>query len=245
HRIRRTFGPTEYMAFLELQRNGTPHFHVLTRGSYIPQKWLSDAWHSLTGAFKVDIRQVRRVAGAVAEVTKYLTKTAGDLQTKAPGVAIVTRSRGWLPPDFDDTSEPADPHAHRLYVGLTCREISATLQPLGGSLRAVPDSPGKCIVVLPRPPTHHDLGRLISDGSWSQAAFALLLLHRFNPDYVHGPTFADELELLWDSFRPGVGRHFTPAQPLATPAPSFADLPLSPPVQHALFPGGLPAPIAA
>lgn len=52
-----------------------PHYHVLVRGSFIPQRDLSSHWLSITKtSMIVDIRRVRRVDNAVDYVTKYLTK---------------------------------------------------------------------------------------------------------------------------------------------------------------------------
>lgn len=237
-RIRRNYPRLEYMSFLELQHNGTPHLHVLTRGSYISQRWLSRAWVSLTGAFKVDIRKIDRVPGAVAEVTKYLTKTAGSLQVKAPGQPIVTKSRRWLPPDFNKDSDPPDPFDFRLYIPIDTRGIASILEQLGGCLESVHDHPSRRIVVLPRPPTYDTLASTICNGSWGQAAFALILLHAFSPAYAYGISLEEDLDALWCSFTPGVGRDAPPPDRLVRPAPQFPGERPVIPLQAALFAGG-------
>lgn len=64
----------EYFLVWEWTRRGWPHAHLLVRGPFIPQRWLSRQWNELTGAPVVDIRQVSTPAGAVNYLAKYLTK---------------------------------------------------------------------------------------------------------------------------------------------------------------------------
>lgn len=129
------------MAALEIQKNGTPHLHVLQRGTYIPQRWLSAAWLSLTGSFKVYIEKVNHVEGAVDELTKYLCKTAAQVQAACPGRPLWTMSRNWLPADFDDKSdrEPRDPYA--CHFRLAMADVEWVLEKLDAFLEEVPDRP--------------------------------------------------------------------------------------------------------
>ena len=77
-RIRRAYGPYEYALVWELTQQGTPHCHVLSRGKYIPQSWLKQTWHELTGAEIVWIRAVRNDTLHAAHACKYLGKACGQ-----------------------------------------------------------------------------------------------------------------------------------------------------------------------
>lgn len=77
-RIRRKYGKFEYIAAREYTQSGLIHIHLLYRGSYIPQRWLSNAWKRLNNARIVDIRlidmQRRKKSQIGAYMVKYLTK---------------------------------------------------------------------------------------------------------------------------------------------------------------------------
>lgn len=75
-RIRTAFGPGafEYCLIWEVTRKGWPHIHLLTRGAFIPQRWLSACWKELTDAPVVDIRQIVSNVQLAAYVLKYITK---------------------------------------------------------------------------------------------------------------------------------------------------------------------------
>jgi len=72
--IRRKFGPFEYLRILEVTKKGWPHYHLMARCGYVPQKWLSARWDELTGARIVDIRKVNRNEDVYFYVLKYLSK---------------------------------------------------------------------------------------------------------------------------------------------------------------------------
>ncbi len=78
---RRVGKSISFIAVLEFQKNGYAHLHVML-GHYLPQEWLSEAWHAVGGGRYVDIRFVdmHRVA---SYVSKYLTKEM--LLSKATG----------------------------------------------------------------------------------------------------------------------------------------------------------------
>lgn len=63
-----------FLAVVEAHESGFPHIHVFLRCDFIPQKWIKRAWQEITGAFKVDIRQIRNQNGAARYATKYVTK---------------------------------------------------------------------------------------------------------------------------------------------------------------------------
>jgi hypothetical protein len=63
--IREQFGPTEYLAVVELTTGRRtpghrPHLHMLVRGPSLPKRWLSERWRFHTkGAWKVDFQRLR------------------------------------------------------------------------------------------------------------------------------------------------------------------------------------------
>lgn len=75
-RIRRRCAPApvEYFLVWELTRAGHPHAHLLLRGPFISQRWLSAQWADLAGSPIVDIRAVSNAQAAASYVAKYLTK---------------------------------------------------------------------------------------------------------------------------------------------------------------------------
>ena len=71
-RIARRFGRIEYVTVVEAQKRGAAHLHVVYRGPYIPQRWLSRA--AKASGFG-PIADIRRPPRAIARyVAKYLTK---------------------------------------------------------------------------------------------------------------------------------------------------------------------------
>src|SRR4030067_709153 len=60
---------------LEIGPNFNLHVHCIVFGPYIPQEVLSRAWEQIsTDSFIVDIREVRKLRGAVSYLLKYVTK---------------------------------------------------------------------------------------------------------------------------------------------------------------------------
>lgn len=73
-RVRKQLGSFEYCRVLEVTGKGWPHYHLLARCGYIPQKTLSDFWAGLTGSPIVDVRAIRQGQNSVNYVCKYLRK---------------------------------------------------------------------------------------------------------------------------------------------------------------------------
>ena len=46
-RIRRKYGRFEYLSVKELTKEGFKHLHIIYRGRFISQKWLSEAWEEI------------------------------------------------------------------------------------------------------------------------------------------------------------------------------------------------------
>ena len=64
----------EFMAVFERTKNGEPHLHIAQRGSFMPQKWLSNQMHKILGAKVVDIRYIRDQKRIAYYVAKYVGK---------------------------------------------------------------------------------------------------------------------------------------------------------------------------
>ena len=76
-RIRRSFGCFEYFAVREQTSSGLVHIHLLYRGSYIPQSWLSGAWAEIHRAPVVWIREVDLKRDSKKKIAGYLVKYLG------------------------------------------------------------------------------------------------------------------------------------------------------------------------
>ena len=76
-RLRRR-GQFEYLAVRERTKSGLTHLHVLCRGRFIPQGWLSDAWKSIHKAPVVWITLVNSGGEASRYVCKYVGKELAD-----------------------------------------------------------------------------------------------------------------------------------------------------------------------
>ncbi len=87
----------EYLRVFEKTKLGWPHLHILMRAPWIGQKWLSETWRELSGAFIVDIRAVDNVEKAVWYVVKYIGKELAKFE----GVQRWFRSKNWNEPETD------------------------------------------------------------------------------------------------------------------------------------------------
>jgi hypothetical protein len=63
-----------YIAFPEETENKEPHLHILLRTKYIPQAWISEQMQALINSPVIWIEKVKGARGAIAYVTKYVTK---------------------------------------------------------------------------------------------------------------------------------------------------------------------------
>jgi len=85
-RIRRLYGRFEYCCIKEHTKEGLEHLHLVYRGKFIPQKWLSDTWNDIHGAKIVWIAQL---------YTWKLAKHLGRYFIKE-GVGRFWMSWGWV-----------------------------------------------------------------------------------------------------------------------------------------------------
>lgn len=94
----------EYFPVFEATKSGWPHLHILYRGPWISQHWLSAQMRRLTNSPIVDIRHVDNAAQAVAYVAKYV----GQEPHKFGTLKRYWKSGGWALPD-DEVWERAIP----------------------------------------------------------------------------------------------------------------------------------------
>ncbi|MBA7552141.1 hypothetical protein ES705_44695 [subsurface metagenome] len=64
----------DYIRCREITKSGLRHEHILFRGSYIEQVYLSHLWAEIHGAPVVDIRKVHTKAGMACYLAKYASK---------------------------------------------------------------------------------------------------------------------------------------------------------------------------
>lgn len=83
----------EYAATWELHASGYPHLHLLTKGDYIPDGWLSSVWGKLQMGSIVDIRKVDDVKGAACYVAKYVAKALAAAKATVRFTRLVQVSR--------------------------------------------------------------------------------------------------------------------------------------------------------
>ncbi len=70
-RVRRKHGSFEYIAVKELTKTGLAHLHILYRGAFMPQAWISTTWQEVHQA---RITYVEEVRGNLKQVSNYLAK---------------------------------------------------------------------------------------------------------------------------------------------------------------------------
>lgn len=73
-KLRSRFGEVEYLRVTELTKHGWPHYHLLLRSGFIPHAVVKKLWADLTGAYIVDLRQVKEHFRAYTYLVKYLSK---------------------------------------------------------------------------------------------------------------------------------------------------------------------------
>jgi len=104
HTIRK--GTTfEYAASWEIHRSGLPHVHLATWGDYVPQAQLKKIWHSLTGAYIVQIKDMSVSFIGGHNWVKYLLKEHCTPKSLFLGSKLVTFSK-----NYHRNVQPKPPH---------------------------------------------------------------------------------------------------------------------------------------
>jgi hypothetical protein len=83
-----------FLAIVEATKAGEPHLHILFRGPYVPQRWLSSTMDELLASPIVDIRRIRNQREVIRYVAKYLTKSPHRFGTGKR----YWSTRNWQPP---------------------------------------------------------------------------------------------------------------------------------------------------
>lgn len=106
-RLRRQHPQTDiaYLAVVEGTKRGEPHLHILYRGPYIAQRWLSEAMDGIAESPIVDIRRVRDPNQVVRYVAKYITKRPAQFGTSKR----YWRTQNYEPPEEPDPENPLTP----------------------------------------------------------------------------------------------------------------------------------------
>jgi len=97
--------PFSYLAIVESTKAGEPHLHILWRGPYVPQKFLSDCMAELIESPIVDIRKIKGLKEVIRYVAKYVTKNPHHFGTG---------KRYWSSQDWEpkaDTTDDGEPKA--------------------------------------------------------------------------------------------------------------------------------------
>lgn len=97
-KIRSTVDEWEYLRVLEVTKRGYPHYHLVVRGGFVDQSWLSQEWDRLTGAYIVDIRKIKNMSHATSYVMKYLYKQKA--------ITWTNRRMSWSKGFFKEPREP-------------------------------------------------------------------------------------------------------------------------------------------
>jgi hypothetical protein len=93
----------EYFAVFEATKNGYPHLHVLWRGPWLDQRWLSAQMAELIGSPIVHVEQVQDARKAARYVAKYLGKAPHRFGT----CKRYWHSRSWsLAPAWEPEAAP-------------------------------------------------------------------------------------------------------------------------------------------
>lgn len=93
--IREKFGPIEYALVWELTKKGAPHAHILYRGPYIPQRWLSLRWATLGIGRVVHLKRIKDARLEVLHSCKYLGKDFGQSAEAIAPLRVVQLSTGY------------------------------------------------------------------------------------------------------------------------------------------------------
>jgi hypothetical protein len=88
-RVRYYYPTFEYLAVMEFTQKGKRHLHIVYKGAYLPQKWISEVWNELHQSPIVHIAVFR---GSKRQMGAYLCKYIG----KAPASARFWCSWNWV-----------------------------------------------------------------------------------------------------------------------------------------------------
>ncbi|MBA7537484.1 hypothetical protein ES705_29753 [subsurface metagenome] len=118
-RLRRRGLLTDYIRVIEMTKQGRQHAHIIYRGDYINQMWISKMWEKIHQSPVVDIRSVKQTGRgkrrAAAYLAKYMAKEGahkyswswgwvykGFVKTWMAAKRLYRQAASWTPqtPDF-------------------------------------------------------------------------------------------------------------------------------------------------
>lgn len=108
-RIRKVYKTFEYALVWELTKKDVPHIHLLYKGTYIAQKWLSHAWDKLGIGPIVHIQSIGRRGVHAAHACKYLAKANGQSAIALAPLRIVQISGKYSPEEPEEKIESKYP----------------------------------------------------------------------------------------------------------------------------------------
>jgi hypothetical protein len=109
----------EFLAVFEKHKSKWPHLHVLLRGGYLPQAWISQQMRALIGSPIVDIRGVSRPTEIAHYIAKYVSKNPEAFK----GCRRFWRSRGWLLKRPSPKAKVPPRGERRVLVGYTGSDV--------------------------------------------------------------------------------------------------------------------------
>ena len=94
--IRKHYKNFEYAMVWELTKKHVPHVHVLFRGTYVSQKWLSGFWDKHGIGPVVYIQKIEKEGLHAAHACKYLAKSNGQSAMALAPLRIIQVSQHYL-----------------------------------------------------------------------------------------------------------------------------------------------------
>jgi len=87
--------------FIEATEQGYPHIHIVLRMPFTPEHKIQEHWIRYTGSYILKIKTITNQLHMARYVAKYLTKAPVRFGTHK----ILSRTRGYLPADFNEKYE--------------------------------------------------------------------------------------------------------------------------------------------
>lgn len=87
-----------FIVVYERTKKGWPHMHLLMRAPYMHWKVLRGMWNDITGAFEVDVREIKKRSSVLFYVTKYIGKDLARFE----GCKRWWRSHNYAEPKKDE-----------------------------------------------------------------------------------------------------------------------------------------------
>jgi len=108
--IRARYGDFQYAIVWELTKKDIPHMHILVRGAYIPNSFISKLWSRLGIGYITFIRAITSGKARATHACKYIAKSFGQSAKALRPLRIIQLSRGYThtTPDTDQVKRFPD-----------------------------------------------------------------------------------------------------------------------------------------